>query len=266
MKKENIKLKELPIKKIKPNPLQIREYFDREKIKELAKSIKEVGIINPIQVRPKGKEYEIIAGERRWKACQVAGKKTIPAIIKNIDGTRVITESLIENIHRENLSDIEKAKALRIIMKKKNIKKLTELSKIVGLSNHTVGEILDSAEIRKELEGPSRKVSQSVISETRGLPREERKKIIKIAAKKDLGGRKIRKLVSIIKEAPEPLKKQILRKEIDPETAEKKLKEWKEEPKPVSEGIAAELICPICKTKLYLIHKEPKGHKVKEAF
>lgn len=66
-----MELKEILIDKIKPNPLQPREYFDREKIKELADSIKEVGLLNPIQVRPKNKGYEIIGGERRWKACQL---------------------------------------------------------------------------------------------------------------------------------------------------------------------------------------------------
>ena len=261
-----MELKEILIDKIKPNPLQPREYFDREKIKELADSIKEVGLLNPIQVRPKDKGYEIIAGERRWKACQVARKKTIPVIVKDVDNGRLMIESLIENVHREDLDDIAKAKALKTIMEKENVKSLSEISKLVGLSNVTIGDILDSAGMREELEGPSKRVSQSVISETKGLPKEERKKVIETAAEKDFGGRKIRKIVSVLKKAPSPLKKQILERKLEPELAEKKLKEWEEEPRPSAEAFASKIICPICKAELRLIHKYPKGHRIEEIY
>jgi ParB family chromosome partitioning protein len=260
-----VKLKKIPINKIKPNPLQPREYFDREKIKELADSIKEVNLLQPISVRPKGKYFEIISGERRWKACQIVGMKKIPAIIKNVDDGQLMVESLIENIHREDLSDTEKAKALKIIMKKEGIKTLNELAKKVGITQSHISAIFDAAEMRKELDGPSKEVSFSVIAETSGLPKEVRKKVIEIAIKKDFGGRKVRKLVSVIKKAPLPLKKEIFEKELEPEIAEKKLKEWKIEPSPTAEAFAKEIVCPICKTKLLLIHRYPKGHKVEEA-
>lgn len=216
-----MQIKEIQIEKIKPNPLQPREYFDREKIKELADSIKEVGLVNPIIVRPKNGSYEIVAGERRWKACQVAGIKIMPVIVKDVDDGKLMIESLIENIHREDLSDVEKAKALKIIMEKEEIKNLTKLSKLVGLSNTAIADIIDSAGMREELEGPSKKVSQFVIAETRGLPKEERKKVIEKAAREELGGRKVRKMVSAIKKASEPVKKALFEEEkITPEIAE----------------------------------------------
>jgi len=217
---KKMELKDIPLEKIRPNPLQPREYFDREKIKELADSINEVGLINPIQARPKDEGYEIIAGERRWKACQIARKKTIPVIIKNVDDGELMVESLIENVHRENLQDVEKAKALKIIMEKEGIKTIRELAKITGLNEFTIGTIFDSAEVR-EIIGPiAKEVTQSVISETRGLPKEERKKIIEIAAQEELGGRKVRKMVSVVKKATEPIKEAIFKKEITPEVAE----------------------------------------------
>lgn len=73
-----------------------REAFDREKLKELADTVSEIGVLQPIVVRPKGNRYEIIAGERRWKASQIAGKREIPAIVKDIPDEEVMVESLIE--------------------------------------------------------------------------------------------------------------------------------------------------------------------------
>jgi len=216
-----MEIKEIQIDKIKPNPLQPREYFDREKIKELADSVKEVGLVNPIMVRPKDGSYEIVAGERRWKACQVAGIKIMPVIIKDVDDGQLMIESLIENVHREDLSDVEKAKALKIIMKKEGIKSIQGVSKRIGMPYATINHIFDSASIREELSGPDKEVSQSVITETRGLQKEERKKIIEKASKEELGGRKVRKIVSLIKKAPGPIKKALLEEEkITPDIAE----------------------------------------------
>jgi len=221
-----MELKEIPINKIKPNPMQPREQFDKQKIKELAESVKEVGLINPIQVRPKGEQFEIISGERRWRASDVAKKKTIPAIVKEIDNGQVAIESLIENVHRENLSDVEKAKSLKLIAEKENfIKKdgsinQTQLSNKVSLSQAEVSDIFDSADMKAELSGPDRTVSKSVITETRGLPKEERKQIIKKAVKEELGGRKVRKIVSAIRKSSEPIKQSLIEGNIEPEEAE----------------------------------------------
>ena len=112
-----MELRILKVDEISPNPLQPRESFDREKLKELAGTISECGVLQPIVVRPKGKRYEIIAGERRWKASEIAGKKEIPAIIKKISDEEVMVESLIENIHREDLKPIEQAKAILEVFK-----------------------------------------------------------------------------------------------------------------------------------------------------
>ena len=107
-------LKYLSINEIEPNKNQARKKFDEESIQELADSIKEFGLIQPIVVTQKEDYYSIIAGERRWRACKIAGIKKIPAIIRE-DDEKVNSEiSLIENIQRENLNPYEKAVRIKI--------------------------------------------------------------------------------------------------------------------------------------------------------
>ena len=114
----------LPIEQIKPNSLQPRKTFDKELLNQLAASIKDKGVLQPIVVREaKGnkKSWQIIAGERRWRAAQIAGLHEIPVHIKNIKDEEVAIVALIENIQRENLSAIDEAKGYKSIMEKFSI-------------------------------------------------------------------------------------------------------------------------------------------------
>tara|TARA_Y100000590_G_C15686219_1_gene1001765 strand:+ start:256 stop:1116 length:861 start_codon:yes stop_codon:yes gene_type:complete len=114
----------LPIEQIKPNSLQPRKTFDKELLNQLAASIKDKGVLQPIVVRKaKGnkKSWQIIAGERRWRAAQIAGLHEIPVHIKNIKDEEVAIVALIENIQRENLSAIDEAKGYKSIMEKFSI-------------------------------------------------------------------------------------------------------------------------------------------------
>lgn len=104
---------EIPIKDIRSNPHQPREYFDEESLKELSKSIKEHGLIEPIIVKKSIKGYDLVAGERRTKAALLAGLTTIPAIIKDFTDQQMMEIALIENIQREDLSPIEEATAYK---------------------------------------------------------------------------------------------------------------------------------------------------------
>lgn len=113
-KKEEPQQKEslvLPISRIEPNPLQPRKTFEEDTLLELAESIKNVGVLQPILVIKKDKMYEIITGERRWRAAKLAGLKEIPVIIKDLTEKELAEVSLIENIQRENLNIIEEANA-----------------------------------------------------------------------------------------------------------------------------------------------------------
>jgi ParB family chromosome partitioning protein len=102
-------VREIEIARIKPNPNQPRIQFDEETLDELADSIRERGILQPILLRPNGEDYQIVAGERRWRAAQRAQLHTIPAIVREIDETTTAELALIENIQRQDLNALEEA-------------------------------------------------------------------------------------------------------------------------------------------------------------
>ena len=104
------------INKVEPNRNQPRKSFDEDSLVELSESIKQIGILQPLLVQNKDGYYEIIAGERRWRAAKIAGLKEIPVIIKELTGREVVEVSLIENIQRENLNPIEEALAYRRLL------------------------------------------------------------------------------------------------------------------------------------------------------
>src|SRR4051812_19717214 len=103
------RVQRLSLEKVRPCPFQPRKEFSKEALQELADSIREQGIIQPLIVRPKDAGYELIAGERRWRAAQLAGLKDVPAIVREADDATVLELALIENLQRENLNPMEEA-------------------------------------------------------------------------------------------------------------------------------------------------------------
>lgn len=132
---------ELKINDVEPNENQPRKFFDNDKLDELADSIKEHGVIQPIIVTKKDDYYQIIAGERRWRASKKLGLKTIPAIVRTYDDKKTREVSLIENLQRENLNPIETAKAIKELMEEH---KMTQdaISKTLGKSRSSVANTL----------------------------------------------------------------------------------------------------------------------------
>lgn len=114
-------VKQIKINDIEPNKSQARKVFDEESLEELAASIKEYGVIQPIVVTKKNNYYEIIAGERRWRASKKIGLETIPAIVRDNDEQKNKEISLIENIQREDLNPIEKARGIKQLMDEHNL-------------------------------------------------------------------------------------------------------------------------------------------------
>ena len=107
----------LPIQSIEPNPLQPRKTFDEEELQQLADSIQEHGIIQPLAVRPVGEGYyQIIAGERRWRAARLAGLAEVPVLILDVDDRTVMEMALIENLQRQDLNPIEEANGYKTLM------------------------------------------------------------------------------------------------------------------------------------------------------
>ena len=121
-----IDLKENPISvninKVEPNREQPRKNFDEDALQELSESIKQFGVLQPLLVQDKKDYYEIIAGERRWRAAKLAGLKEIPVIIKELTDQEVVEISLIENIQRENLNPIEEAFAYKRLLTEFHLK------------------------------------------------------------------------------------------------------------------------------------------------
>ena len=110
--KTNDQIVEIDLSELRANPYQPRKNFDEEALNELASSIKEHGVFQPIIVKKSIKGYEIIAGERRFRASKLAGMQTIPAIVKDFSDEEMMQIALLENLQRENLTSIEEAKAL----------------------------------------------------------------------------------------------------------------------------------------------------------
>jgi ParB family chromosome partitioning protein len=102
-------LQEIPIDRITPNPYQPRKHFDAEALDELKNSIAEFGVLVPIIVRRRGDGYELVAGERRWRACAALQRATIPAIVRGSDDRQTLEVAIIENLQRENLNPLEEA-------------------------------------------------------------------------------------------------------------------------------------------------------------
>lgn len=146
--KDNIQ--EIEISKCRPNPYQPRKSFQADSIEELKDSIKEYGVIQPIIVRKSLKGYEIVVGERRYRAAKEAGLKTIPAIIRELTDERMMEIALLENLQRENLTPIEEAQAYANLVEKLNITQHV-LSERLGKSRSHIANMIRLLSLPEEV-------------------------------------------------------------------------------------------------------------------
>jgi ParB family transcriptional regulator, chromosome partitioning protein len=138
---EGNRLEEIPVKDIRPNPRQPRKKFDSGALEEMTRSVETFGVVQPVIVRPVGATYELIAGERRWRAAQEAGLEKIPAVIRQSTETDSLEMALIENLHRTDLNGIEEANAYQQLLEDFAITH-EELSQRVGKSRATITNTL----------------------------------------------------------------------------------------------------------------------------
>ena len=136
------KIVELKVTEVEPNIKQARKEFNYKKLEELAESIKTFGVVQPIIVAKKDTHYEIIAGERRWRASKLANLKTIPAIIKDDEELENVHISIIENVQRENLNAIEKAQGYKDAIEKYNMTP-EDFAKKIGKSKSSITDVLE---------------------------------------------------------------------------------------------------------------------------
>ena len=135
-------LRELPVELVKPNPSQPRKRFDDEALQGLAGSLAERGVVQPILVRPiAGGTYEIVAGERRWRAAQLAGLECIPAVIQDHDDAASLEVALVENMAREDLNPVEEARAVAALVEELGLSR-EAVGKKVGRSRVAISNLL----------------------------------------------------------------------------------------------------------------------------
>jgi ParB family transcriptional regulator, chromosome partitioning protein len=214
----------LDLNEIEPRKKQNRQTFDQEKLQELSDSIKEQGVLQPILVRRKGRQkYEIIAGERRYRASRMAGLTKIPAIVKDSDETGTMVDSFLENAQREDLTPAEKEDALIALWKTRSFKTPKELDKKLGYANGYSGSIIEAREFREKHEIPSSITTTTIVS-TKGLSEVTRKRLL-LKVSKDEGKfgqvRTVREIKGIIEEAPEKIADRLLDNEIAIDDARK---------------------------------------------
>ena len=202
---------ELPLEEIRPNPYQPRKTFDDDKINELAASIKEHGVFQPIIVRKSLSGYELIAGERRLRASKIAQKDTIPAIVVDFDDSQMMEISLLENIQREDLSPLEEAEAYDQLLHKLDYTQ-EELSKRIGKSRPYITNMLRLLKLPlgiKELVN-SKKLSYGHARTLLALDDEDRMlELAKKTVKEDLSVRELEKIISNTKNKPSVKEKKI---------------------------------------------------------
>lgn len=139
---ERQELQELPVEQLQRGKYQPRRDMDPQALEELAQSIRSQGLMQPVVVRPLGEQrYEIIAGERRWRACQLAGMARIPALVREVGDEAAIAMALIENIQRENLNPIEEAGALQRLQQEFQLTQ-QQVADAVGKSRVTIANLL----------------------------------------------------------------------------------------------------------------------------
>ncbi|MBR4083333.1 MAG: ParB/RepB/Spo0J family partition protein [Lachnospiraceae bacterium] len=196
------------ITKVEPNREQPRKYFDEDALQELADSIKQFGLLQPILVQERKDYYEIIAGERRWRAAKLAGLKEVPVIIKNYTEQEIVEISLIENIQREDLNPIEEALAYKKLLTEFNLKQ-DEVAERVSKSRAAVTNSIRLLKLNE-------KVQQMVIDDmiSTGHARallavedgEEQYTLAQKIFDEKLSVRDIEKLVKNLHKAPKPKK------------------------------------------------------------
>lgn len=219
-----MEFKIIRLDKIRPSPFQPRESFPKEEIEELGQSIKGSDLVQPILVRKKGETYEIIAGERRWRAAQFAHLKEIPALVRDADDIEARELSLIENWHRLALQTIE---AERFITKLYEdgvnagwYKSINDMAKKTGIPQTTLSEILTAYKEREKLELPP-VITYTDIRETRVIREqpELRKRILKLREEGKLSRDELRDFSKTVREVSEPVRRALLELKIRPEEA-----------------------------------------------
>lgn len=227
---------ELLIKNIAANPYQPRCNFDEEKLQELAASIKEFGVVQPVVVRKKGRSYELVAGERRLRAAGLAGLTKVPAIVKDYDDAKMMEIALIENIQRHDLNPIEEAQGLRRLMQEFKLTQEQTAEK-VGRSRSAVTNILRLLNLPEQVQ---KQIINGVLTmgqakQLLGLPKPEQ--MCEVAEAIIANGWSARMTEEVVRKLKEGKKLKIVRELIEEEAKNNDNKEKKPKREPTENDI-----------------------------
>ena len=227
---------ELLIKNIAANPYQPRCNFDEEKLQELAASIKEFGVVQPVVVRKKGRSYELVAGERRLRAAGLAGLTKVPAIVKDYDDAKMMEIALIENIQRHDLNPIEEAQGLRRLMQEFKLTQEQTAEK-VGRSRSAVTNILRLLNLPEQVQ---KQIINGVLTmgqakQLLGLPKQEQ--MCEVAEAIIANGWSSRMTEEVVRKLKEGKKLKIVRELVEEEAKTKDNKEKKPKREPTENDI-----------------------------
>jgi len=201
-------LRNLDVDLIERGPWQPREHFDEEALQELAESIKAQGVVQPIVVREKvGGRFEIVAGERRWRATQIAGLPKIPVVIKNFDDQTAAAVSLIENIQRENLNPLEESTALKRLIDEFDMTH-KQVAETVARSRATVSNLLRLQDLNPDVKTllAMRDIEMGHARALLAIDGMEQSSIAKDVARKGLSVRETEALIRKISAPKKPVK------------------------------------------------------------
>lgn len=227
---------ELLIKNIAANPYQPRCNFDEEKLQELAASIKEFGVVQPVVVRKRGRSYELVAGERRLRAAGLAGLTKVPAIVKDYDDAKMMEIALIENIQRHDLNPIEEAQGLRRLMQEFKLTQEQTAEK-VGRSRSAVTNILRLLNLPEQVQ---KQIINGVLTmgqakQLLGLPKPEQ--MCEVAEAIIANGWSSRMTEEVVRKLKEGKKLKIVRELVEEEAKTKDNKEKKPKREPTENDI-----------------------------
>lgn len=196
----------LPIDRIDPNPFQPRTSFQAEKLEELAASIRVHGIIQPLVVRPHGDHYQLVAGERRWRAAKLAGLTEVPAIVQSVPDDQLLEITLVENIQREDLNPIEIAQAFDRLAHELKLGH-DEIARRTGKDRSTITNMLRLLKLPGDIQQlvAERRLSMGHARAILGLPTEElQRQVAEKTSSQGLSVRQVERLVQRMTKPREP--------------------------------------------------------------
>lgn len=202
---------ELPLADIRPNPYQPRKSFDEAALQELADSIRQTGVFQPIIVRKSVNGYEIITGERRFRASKLAGKKTIPAIIREFEDPEMMEIAVLENLQREDLTPLDEAQAYDTLIKRLSLTQ-AEVSKRLGKSRPYIANYLRLLTLPNEVKKMLNQNKLSMGQARTLLSLKDKKRLIPLAKKTvsdNLTVRQLERLINQMNAGSQPQKKPV---------------------------------------------------------